>query len=621
MSLGGAWRSDRPECVEVDPSRRSWAVSLWVFLAWLIGLALLWLTQVDYDIATTAYGPDSYLRLFRVTQLWESGDWYAQATDRINAPFGMTPHWTRPLDLLLLAGAAPLIPALGFERALWWSGVALSPFLFLTAYFAFLWAVAPIVGQKVERGTVAVFFCQFAILSNALPVRVDQELLLLNALLLTLGLLLRGLLTPTSRRAALLTGLVCSLGVWLSVEMVVGLVLAAGMFGLAWVREGGERAWQNFHFAVGATGALAFGLMLERAPAELFVTSFDEISVVHLVACGLLLLLWTYVVSRQRRVWAPWQRILTLTGGAFVVLLALLWLFPGLAEDPLLLGDPRIRSIWIERIAEFQSLSPAGPGGVGRFLIYLGSGVIVLPSLIWFQIRSWRRTDWAAWLAVLLFTAVYFVLSWDRYRFALFSQAVSAVSLVVLLDRGLNWSLRIRSGLSRAAVHLGGGFALLLGPFFIGGLFSVSEPSGEPVFSPASCDMGAMADFLDSSDEWPEGQTLTFLSALRFGEEIVYRTPHSVVGNSSHRNHAGILDTYDFFAAIDEDAPREVVARRSVDAVLVCLDPAERKFFIRDDGRRSLLDRLREGDSPSWLEGVALPGHLASEFRLYRTSR
>ena len=54
------------------------------------------------------------------------------------------------------------------------------------------------------------------------------------------------------------------------------------------------------------------------------------------------------------------------------------------------------------------------------------------------------------------------------------------------------------------------------------------------------------------------------------GPEIVYRSPHAVVATPYQRNTAGILDTYDFFAATDEAQAREIVDRRGIELVLLC---------------------------------------------------
>ena len=53
---------------------------------------------------------NSYMRLVRVRNLIEGGDWHDHTIARANAPHGHTLHWSRPLDALLLAGSASMAP-------------------------------------------------------------------------------------------------------------------------------------------------------------------------------------------------------------------------------------------------------------------------------------------------------------------------------------------------------------------------------------------------------------------------------------------------------------------------------------------------------------------------------
>ncbi len=49
-------------------------------------------------------GTDSYTRLNRVLFVYEEGGWNHSLYPRSNAPYGESIHWTKPMDLLLLAG-------------------------------------------------------------------------------------------------------------------------------------------------------------------------------------------------------------------------------------------------------------------------------------------------------------------------------------------------------------------------------------------------------------------------------------------------------------------------------------------------------------------------------------
>lgn len=75
---------------------------------------------------------DGYARLVRIQRLLETGAWFDVGLPRANRPDGGTLHWTRPLDVLLIILALPLVALIGFSKALFWAGVLVSPLLMST---------------------------------------------------------------------------------------------------------------------------------------------------------------------------------------------------------------------------------------------------------------------------------------------------------------------------------------------------------------------------------------------------------------------------------------------------------------------------------------------------------
>ena len=123
MSLGASF--------DIRPDGRAGGVGLggrgawqaWIPYLLALGLGLLIHGMVAGTGVTAVldgqlHGTDGYMRLVRVAALYETGDWFGGTIARDNAPYGTALHWTRPMDLLLLAGAWALSPLLGFEQAL-----------------------------------------------------------------------------------------------------------------------------------------------------------------------------------------------------------------------------------------------------------------------------------------------------------------------------------------------------------------------------------------------------------------------------------------------------------------------------------------------------------------------
>ncbi len=94
--------------------------ALWFPVALLIAVQIMLTVRGDSPLSRGAlWTADGYMRLVRVEALYETGDWYDGVVHRSNAPYGESLHWTRPFDVVLLAGAAPLAPVVGFKTALY----------------------------------------------------------------------------------------------------------------------------------------------------------------------------------------------------------------------------------------------------------------------------------------------------------------------------------------------------------------------------------------------------------------------------------------------------------------------------------------------------------------------
>ena len=87
---------------------------------------------------------DGYTRLARVEVLAGGGSWYDASAVRANVPYGTTLHWTRPFDLLLLAGALPLLPFTSMKSAIYWSGTLINPILLVMTLAVLMWAIKPL---------------------------------------------------------------------------------------------------------------------------------------------------------------------------------------------------------------------------------------------------------------------------------------------------------------------------------------------------------------------------------------------------------------------------------------------------------------------------------------------
>ena len=247
-----------------------------------------------------AHGPDSYMRLVRVRQLYETGAWFDISIHRSNVPFGEELHWTRPADLVFLAGAWALSPLLGFERALYAWSALVSPLLHVAATLVLLWAVAPFMDRERRFLLILTFAFQMEVWVQAMAARTDHHMLILLVFAASLGFTARLLLSAGGRREALLAGACAGFGLWLSVEFLVILVAIFGALTLGWLRQGGEPARQGLWHALGLSAVVALALLLERPAALIWSEEYDRISIVHLCVGLLAALFWASVHGLER---------------------------------------------------------------------------------------------------------------------------------------------------------------------------------------------------------------------------------------------------------------------------------------------------------------------------------
>jgi hypothetical protein len=283
--------------------------------------------------------------------------------------------------------------------------------------------------------------------------------------------------------------------------------------------------------------------------------------------------------------------------------------------------------LWYRTIREVRPLvSPDQPLRSARELVFLlGPAVVALPAAAWLA-RDGRRAagERAAWAVVGIVLAAYTVLAVWQARFAMFAElaAIPAYAAVCLRVLG-RWG----GGGARAVVAVRRAAIVVL--FATGWLLAgaaLYRLEGPPV-ARATCPVTAMARHL-GTDPALSLRPRRYMAFLFDGPEILYRSPHSVVGAPYQRNVAGIYATHAFFTdATPGAAEAHRLARRlELDHVLVCRHGGEARHYLAagaGGGRDgpTLFGRLRDDAPPDWLRAVALPETLSGDFALYTVVR
>lgn len=565
-------------------------------------------------------GADAYSRLTQVTEM-ERGGWYQDRVPRSNTPYGEPRVWSRAFDAVLWLGAHALTPFLGFRAGLHVWGVVLPPALHILTLLALFWAVRPLLGGEAYLYLGLLYPFQVSVTAEYLAARPDHHPLLGLLFVLVLGATLR-LLAGAGRRSALIAGVAMAISLWVSVET---LVLAAVVFvtlAVAWLGRR-LRAESVATVALSLTMTLVPVLLLERAPATWLAVEYDRVSVAHLVLLALVSGVWLSLslLERYSVVGTPAAgRMLWLLAGAALVFGLQYLFFAKFFRGPMVDIAPEVRRLNVGRTSEYGPAVDLASlrDTLHLLLLYLGGAAVAaaaLPFLLARQREPWRD----GWLFVALAGGVYLGLSLYQIRWGLYAELLALPVLAVLLQRltaiAASWRLVAGMG-ARASFKFTALLLLATAPIAVGWQLRPAADEADAKSDLRNCDVAALSRFLMQSPRF-SGRPQRIMNFVYDGPELLYRTRHQVVATPNHRNGAGLLAAYAFFAAAEPETAHRIAEARSLDLVLLC--PSEREgSYYRAAGEKVFWDRLRSGAPPAWLRSIALPAGVGGDFLIYQ---
>ncbi len=561
--------------------------ALILVLSILALLAAQWWMAGRHDGAVfqgELYDSDSYMRLVRVQKLIQGDGWYDNRISRANAPHGHDLHWSRPLDVLLLTGAALLAPRFGWDDGLQQAGVWLSPLLHLLTLLALLWAVRPLLGRQDLPWLGLLFPLQLFLDHQFAPGRPDHHALLLLLFVCALGAQIRAMASNAARRVAWAMALALPLGlmVWVSVEGLVAAALAFAALFLRWLWQGRNWSLAGLSLGAGLTVISGLAVVVEYAPGDWGGIAYDKISIVHVTLFTLLTCAFAVAAYFPPR----WPGLIAFAA----VPVCLYWAYPAFFQGPLAGQDA------IFAAAIFQYAGEAAPlRTAGELMLYLGPALLALPLGIW-RLRT-PRTGWP-WLVPTAGLMLYLPLAvlqlrWAPYVALLALPGYSAVltSTLKALAPKPGLAAVFTAALARTAVVLGFAFGFLL--------LSARLPGS--TITQTKCPYDAMARHL--ADRFPTPQRI--LSYMTIAPAILYRSRHEVIATPYFRNAQGGRDSLAFFQAVDPVTALAIARRRNIDLVLSCPQDRESRIYGR------------AWPAPSWLRPLKLPAELGQWYRLY----
>lgn len=582
-------------------------------------------------------GTDTYMRMVNVQNwfqgLLQNGAWYDNFTPKTNWPHGDTLHWTRPLDILLAGGALILAPVVGLKSGFYLWAIAISPVLAGVAMVVLFWATRPLLDHR-GHAALAVFIALMPITRNYFyAARPDHHSLILLLFASVLALMLRmvmrskpdvdQLYAPT---LAILAGVACGVGLWVSVESLVTLLFALLALGLFWLVQGSNARLNDLRWLLwGLALATTAALMIERPPGEwLSAVEYDRLSIPHWTLAAALALagegLWR-LSKLAPQLYANWPGRLGLgiaTAAVPATLMAVL--FVEFYQGPFGAAmDPRLAGLWLGRIQEVQHLFSDDQHATARAVLTLGP-LVFMGFWLWLiraEITPEKRN--AIWLLG-LGVALLVPLTLYQIRWAAYLGFVLAIPWAALTERLYDWRggpmVGPAPGTPVFRVPLVA--FVFLSPILITSAMVLSMPDDEDAKS-ASCKWSDLTPVLLQMGE-KAGRPLVVMSRIHEGPEMLYRTGYPVIGTPYHRNTDGILDTFYTFADLDLNRARSIVQRRQVDVVAMCRDTAEERAYLKVEGN-TLTRLMVDENPPNWMKKVPLPTEIEEKFHLYTVVR
>jgi len=555
---------------------------------------------------------DTYMRLVRVEQLAETGDWYDSVIHRSNYPYGDELHWTRPLDVMLLAGAFALTPFQGFEKGLLSWGIIISPLLGIFCLLALYWATLSVMNKNSRRLLWLLFISQSLLLQVFHFGRPDHHSLLMLLFIILLGCLFRMVNQPDRDKYVFLGGFIAAFSLWVSVETIFAIIMVFVTLGVLWLIRGKAYARQLLLFSLSIFVFSTVFLFIERPLSALFVVEYDKISIAYLFVF-MLAVLATYLLTLIRNA-TMFSKLLKSTLILMASGLAIWLVFPSFYQGPMAGINKALIPIWLSKVSEAQPLWSLDPY---HTTIIIGSIILFLLYLIYLVIKQRFETHFNLLIPIISGFVIFLPLGIYQIRMNYYLLLIIILLLAVFLDDIVTKVSNSKlSDISKPLLRVTVMLLFILGLPGIGVLTSLDNETKSETIQP---DLKTLSSFLNDYQQTnPTAETI--LTFLDFGPEILYRTDFNVMAGPYHRNDQGILYIYEVMATNDFEQAWEMLNERSIDLVILCPKSSETSFYKKSPDQSTFYERLIAGEKPTFLEEIDLPQKLSESFIIFKVT-
>ncbi|WP_292141055.1 GtrA family protein [Mesorhizobium sp.] len=548
---------------------------------------------------------DSMLRMVEVRDLLSGQGWFDLHQYRMGPEGGFVMHWSRlvdaPLAAIILAASALTGSAAVAENV---ALVAWPTLLFGAAVFYLTRAARSFAGERAVLPAVVVGAAALHFIGIFSPGAIDHHNVQLTLTMASLSLLLEA---PTSRSAALFSGLCAALTLAVGMETAPYVATIGAAVALLFIvdRSGEGRIARDFGAGFAGVSALVFVTTIPASAwgqAQCDAFSIVQFAIAALAGAGLAVVASIDAAGRTRL-----RRIVSVGLLAAALAAVVLLLFPQCLAAPYANLDPRLKELWLDHVDEAQSLFVLlvyNPARVAARYATPLMGMVLLALRL--RQGGWRRQD--TLVGVLLVVA--FIVSAWQVRGSTFSVAFAVIPLSAWIAR---WRERVEASPSpRTSLRMAAAWLLSVNALWAGTATAVSSAFeiGKANDEVADTNCENKASFA-SLARLP-GTTVLAISNL--GSPILAYSAHRVFAGPYHRNIAGNLLALDAFLGSPADA-RRLVESHHVGLVAVCRGSTESQL-LAETAPKGFLAGLVDGSVPEWLEPVA--GTRGAPIEIYR---
>lgn len=566
------------------------------------GVAIAWGLAVDVW-TTGAFGDtDDAMRMVQVRDLLAGQGWYDMAQHRLAPPDGSFMHWSRVVDVPLVALTKIFGLFLAPAQAEAATRLAF-PLLMLACLYAAVAHVARLFGDRaVQIAAVGLAFGTGSFLSQFTPGRIDHHAPQIVLLMLATGGVLAAL-DPSRAKATWPAAACMALSLAISLENLPFLVALVAIVVVAWIVRGAPMATSLRNFGAGLAVALPLCFVATIGPQRWTNAVCDAYSAAHLAAglAGALALI--VLADASPRIATMPARAASAAALGLLPLGALKLVAPACLGDPFVGLDPLVRAIWLDHVAEVQKLADLAATQPNAALtlgapLALALAATLTTAFVQTGVRRARLIALSALVAVGL--AMTF---WGVRVFSSVAPlgALGAAVAAVAAARRLAAAGPLRPALAAL-------FCLPFAPV----AYAVALPSDRPADASrtASCLRPSTLAALDAA---PAGLVL---APVDEGAHLLAFTRHSVVAAPYHRNNTGNRLSIDAFMARPDEA--HAIVRASHADYLVACTAMKRMQIMAERAPQGLTAAMIAGRVPDWLEAVDVAAKPNAIYRIRR---